>query len=98
MGRRPVLESLEEPSKTSLSSLFIDTENLEHLSLDIRVVDSHRSAAQFDSVEHDVVGPRHGVLRIVTHLLERRRRGERMMRERDFAVLGLLEQRKVHNP
>ncbi len=73
MRWRAVLESLEEPAEASLGGFLIYPQNLEDLSLHVWVVDPDGTAAQLHPIEHDVVSPGDGLLRVVPHLIDGRR-------------------------
>ena len=53
--RRAVAQRLEQEAEARLGLLVGDAERVEHLLLDVRVVDTDRAAADLRAVEHDVV-------------------------------------------
>jgi hypothetical protein len=56
--RGAVTEGLEEPAESALGCVCVDSQDLEHLSLHVGIVDTNRPRAELDPVENDVI--RHG--------------------------------------
>ena len=101
MRRSAVAQGLQQEAELGRRFLLGDAEHLENGRLHVRVVNTHRTAADLHPVQHKVVGLRHGRAGIV---LQRSRVG--IGRGREGVVQGLpavlalvpLEHRPVHHP
>ena len=56
--RRAVAQRVQQEAEARLGLLGVDAEDVEHLLLDLGLVDTDRAAADLDAVEHEVVGAR----------------------------------------
>ena len=101
MGRRAVLQRIQQEAKFLLRLFGRDLERIEHLFLHIGTVDTHRAAAHFPAVEHHVVafgnallgGGDHVVFVAVLGCGERVVHGHPAVR-----LFVVLEHREVHHP
>src|SRR5205814_9885274 len=99
--RSAVAEGFEQESESRLRILVADAEGAEHSRLQVGTIDADRSAAELESVEHDVVRARQHGARIALDLVEigEGRRRERMMpREEALRLLVPFEQREIRDP
>ena len=101
MGRRAVTQGFHEETEAMFDFGFGETENLEDAPLKIGVVDSDRTAAEFEAVEDQIVmlsAHRVGIT-LKQHFLPGRGRGERVMRGDERTGLGVaFKERKTDDP
>src|SRR5690625_3533128 len=101
MRRSAEAEGIQNEAEAALRLLFVDAEQTEHPLLYIPVVNSDRSAADFTSVQHEVVRTRAHRARIFLHPCEILRPGRRkrmMHRKVALIIIIPLEQRKISHP
>ena len=56
VGRRSILKGFEEKSEPLLGLLFGYLQEIEHLGLDLRIVNTNRAASDLLTVDHQVIG------------------------------------------
>ena len=99
--RRAVLKGIQQESETILRSFFGKAQRSKHLLLQRPVMDSDTAAANFISVQNDIVGACPNAARIAFYFIAvlRQRRRKRMM-HRNIALLFLriFEQREFRDP
>lgn len=101
MGRCSILESIHQEAKLRLGALGRESEHLKHLLLQLRVVDTERTAAHLDAVADEVVGLGAHLLRM---LVQEREivgvgHGEGMVGGHEALLLvAPLEEREIDDP
>ena len=99
VGRCAEFQGIEEEAELLLLLVFADAEHTEHRLLHGTVVDTDRTATQFSTVQHHVVGTRQRGGRIGLQLGRAAAwRGKRVVHGGQAAVVVLFEHREVDNP
>ena len=101
MRRRAVFEGFNQEAELFIAVLLRQTQYLEHLRLQILVMDSDRTAAQLYAVQNDIIGVCLDCQRIGIQKLQliQLRAGERVMHRLERMVFFVLfEHREVNDP
>ncbi len=100
MGRRSVLERLEQEAELRLRVLVAEAERAEDPRLDVGAVDPDRAARDLVAVEREVVGEGAHGRGIALEALEIGRVGRRegMVRRDEAPLVAGLEEREVGDP
>ncbi len=101
VGRRPVLEGLQQEAELPLGLFRPDPEHREDLPLQLGLVDPDAAAPQLRPVVHQIVGPRAHLERVAAQLLQivQVERRERVVARHRLAALGIaFEQRELGHP
>lgn len=99
--RRTELERSHQETELLLSLLRRETKKLEHLMLKLALMDTDRTAADLNAIDHHIVGISADCtrIRVKQRNILRLRRSERMMHSIETLVLlAPLKERKIDNP